>query len=99
MSAHVLLNLLNELEKKIRREALPSILSVFPKEFNKFNTTGARMQDSIHHMTLKSHFISNFCTKTSRFRHQKTRCFYGRQRLTLRRNLHILFNPLVDYRF
>ena len=69
MSAHVLLNLLNELGKKIRCEALPSILSVFPNEFNKFNNTGARMQDSIYHMTLKSHFISKICTKTSRFRH------------------------------
>ena len=59
MSARVLLNLLNELGKKIRCEALPSILSVFPNEFNKFNNTGARMQDSIYHMTLKSHFISN----------------------------------------
>ena len=34
MSAHVLLNLLNELGKKIRCEALPSILSVLPNEFN-----------------------------------------------------------------
>ena len=69
MSAHVLLNLLNELRKKIRCEALPSILSVFPNEFNRFNNTGARMQDSIYHMTLKSHFISKFCTKTSGCRH------------------------------
>ena len=35
---------------------------VFPNEFNKFNNSGARMQDSIYHMTLKSHFISKFCT-------------------------------------
>ena len=69
MSAHVLLNLLNELGKKIRCEALPSILSVSPNEFNKFNNTRARMQDSVYHMILKSHFISEFCTKTSRFRH------------------------------
>ena len=68
MSAHLVLNLLNELGKKIRREALQNILSVFPNEFNKFNNAGARMQDSTHHMTLKSHFISNVCTKTSRFR-------------------------------
>ena len=34
MSAHVLLNLLNELGGKIRCEALPSILSVSPNEFN-----------------------------------------------------------------
>ena len=42
MSAHVLLNLLNE----------------FRNEFNKFNNTRARMLDSIYHMTntLKSHF-------------------------------------------
>ena len=64
MSAHVLLNLLNELEKKIRCEALSSILSVFPDEFNKFNNTGARMQYSVYYTTLKSHFISKFCTKT-----------------------------------
>ena len=56
MSVHVLLNLLNELGKKIRCEAFPSMLSVFLNEFNKFNNTGARMQDSIDHMTLKSHF-------------------------------------------
>ena len=67
MSANVLLNLLNELGEKIRCEALPSILSVSPNEFNKFNNTGARMQYSIYHMTLKSHFISKFCIKTSRF--------------------------------
>ena len=28
-------------------------LSVFPNKFNKFSSTGARMQDSIYHMTLK----------------------------------------------
>ena len=37
------------------------------------------MQDSVCHMTLKSHFISKFCSKTLRFRHQKTRRFYGHQ--------------------
>ena len=34
MSAHVLLNLLNELGKKIRCEPVPSILTVFPNKFN-----------------------------------------------------------------
>ena len=68
MSAHVLLNLLNELGKKIRYEAVPSILSVFLNKFNKFNNAGARMQDSIYHMTLKSHFICHFRTKKSQFR-------------------------------
>ena len=57
MSAHVLLNLLNELGKTIRCEALSNILPVFPNEFNKFNDTASRMQDSVYHMTLKSHSI------------------------------------------
>ena len=70
MAAHVLLNLLNELGGmgKIRCEAMPSILSVFPNQLHKFNNTGVRMQHSIYHMTLKSHFTSEFCTNTSRFR-------------------------------
>ena len=51
MSAHVLLNLSNEFGKKIRCEALSSILSVFPNVFNKFNNTGARMQNSIYHLS------------------------------------------------
>ena len=49
---HVLLNLLNELGKKM------NILSVFPNEFNKITNIGARMQDFVYYMTLKSHFIS-----------------------------------------
>ena len=57
MSAHVLLNLLNELGKSDKMRGLPSILSLFRNEFNKFNNTRARMLDSIYHMTtLKSHF-------------------------------------------
>ena len=32
---------------------LTSILSLFHNKFNKFNNTGARMLDSICHMTLK----------------------------------------------
>ena len=53
MSAHILLNLLNELGKI-------DTLSLFRNEFNKFNNTRAQMLDSIYHMTfkitLKSHF-------------------------------------------
>ena len=58
MSPHVLLNLLNELGKRDKMRGLPSILSLFRNEFNKFNNTRARMLDSIYHMTntLKSHF-------------------------------------------
>ena len=52
MSAHVLLNLLNELGKRDKMRGLPSILSLFRNEFNKFNNIRARMLDSIYHMIL-----------------------------------------------
>ena len=64
MSAHVLLNLLNKLGKRDKMRGLPSILSLFRNEFNKFNNTRARMLDSIYHM-IKSHF----CHKTLYFCH------------------------------
>ena len=51
MSAHVLLNLFNELRKRDKMQGLPSILSLIRNEFNKINNTGARMLDSIYHMT------------------------------------------------
>ena len=51
MSAHVLLYLLNELRKRDKMRGLPSILFLFHNEFNKFNKTGARMLDSLYHMT------------------------------------------------
>ena len=47
MSAQVSLNLLNELRKRDKMRGLSSILSLFRNEFNKFNTTGARVLDSI----------------------------------------------------
>ena len=77
MSAHILLNLLNELGIRDKMRGLPSILSVFRNELNKFNNTRARMLDSIYHMTntLKSHFcrknviISSLCTQRCYGRH------------------------------
>ena len=50
MSAHVLLNLLNELRKRDKMRGLPRILSFFRNVLNKFNDTRARMLDSIYHM-------------------------------------------------
>ena len=81
MSAHVLLNLLNELGKRDKMRGLPSILSLFRNEFNKFNNTRARMLDSIYHMTntLKSHFwrknviILSLCTQRCYGRHNVSR--------------------------
>ena len=58
MSAHVLLNLLNELRKRDKMRGLSSILFLYRNQLNKFNNTKARILDSIYHMTntLKSHF-------------------------------------------
>ena len=67
MSAHVLLNLLNELRKRDKMRGLPSILSLLCNEFNKFNNTGARMLDFIYNMT--NTFISHFGVKTFEFCH------------------------------
>ena len=53
MSAHVLLNLLNESGKSDKMRGLPSIFSLFRNDSNEFNNTRARMLDSIYHMTLR----------------------------------------------
>ena len=53
VSAHVLLNLLNESGKRDKMRDLPSILSLFRNKFDKFNNTRARMLDSIYYMTLR----------------------------------------------
>ena len=60
---------------------LPSILSLFLNEFNKFNNTRAQMLDSIYHMTntLKSNFgrknviILSLCTQRCYGRHNISR--------------------------
>ena len=51
MSAHVLLNLLNELGKRDKMRRLPCILSLFRNEFKQYNKTRAQMLDYIYHMT------------------------------------------------
>ena len=53
MSAHVLLNLFNELRKRDKMRGVLSILSLLRNAFDTFNNTGALMLDSIYHMTLK----------------------------------------------
>ena len=53
INVHILLNLLNVLGKIDKMRDLPSILSLFRIEFDKFNNTRARMLDSIYHMTLR----------------------------------------------
>ena len=76
MSARVLLNLLNEWEKRDKMRGLPSILSLFRNEFNKFNNTRARMLDSIYHMT--NTLKSNFWRKNVMILSSCTQRCYGR---------------------
>ena len=59
MSARVLLNLLNELGKRDKMRGLPSILSLFRNEFNKFNNTRARMLRPCHTTT----YGTNVCQR------------------------------------
>ena len=55
MSAYVLLKLLNELGKKIRCEAMPSILIVSPTCLKNSINQEYEIQDSVYHMTLIYH--------------------------------------------
>ena len=77
MSAHVLLNLSNELRKRDKMRGLPSILSLFRNEFNKFNVR-FYLSNGIK-ITLKSHFcrknviILSFCTQRCYGRHNVCR--------------------------
>ena len=88
-SAHVLLNLLNELGGKDKMWGFTEDLSVLLNKSNKFDKIGPWLQDFILHMTLKSHLIIEFGIITSRFRHYKTRRFYRHQCITDPGNLHI----------
>ena len=45
------MNLLNELGKRDKMRGLPSILSLFRNELKIINNTGARLLNSIYHMT------------------------------------------------
>ena len=67
MSAHVIEFIKWFVKDKVRGFA-ENFIS-FPNEFNKFNNTGARMQDSVYHIILKSLSVSDFRIKTSRFCH------------------------------
>ena len=68
MSNLVLLNLSNKLRKRDKMRGLLSILSLFRNQFNQFNNTGARMLDSIYHMTLND-LKSHFWRENARFCH------------------------------
>ena len=85
MSAHVLLNLLNESGKSDKMQG---------NEFNKFNNTGAQMLDSVYHMRLKLLLNHIFLRKRQGFYHI---CVTLLQ-LSIH-NVTRIFIPLVVYRF
>ena len=91
MGAHVLLNLLKELKKVIKCEAC-NILSPFRNELKEFNNTGARMVDSIFHMTLKLFCNRVFGVKTLTFCQINATLL-----LELVRNLTKICKPLLVY--
>ena len=66
-----MLNLLNELRKRDKMRGLSSILSLFRDQFNILNKTGARILDSIYHMTFKIILKSYFGVKTLGFCHMR----------------------------
>ena len=55
MTAHVLLNVVNELGKSDKMQGLPNIVSLFCNKLDKFSNTGTQMfyVDSFYHMTSK----------------------------------------------
>ena len=76
MSAHVLLNLLNELGKRDKMRGLPSILSIFRNEINKFNARFYLSYDVW--ITLK--FL--FCRKQVIILSLRTQRCYGRHNVS-----------------
>ena len=64
ISAHISLNLLNELRKRDKMRCLLGILSLLCNELNKFNNTGAQMLDSIFHMMINYLKIALFALET-----------------------------------
>ena len=87
MGAHVLLNVLNELVKSDKMRGLPSILSGFSNEFDKFNNTEARMLDSIYYMSFK--VIHN---RILAWKHQDFAIFYSLLYRTPLRNVTKIVN-------
>ena len=51
------------IRKRDEMRGVSSILSLFRNEFNKFTNTGARMLDSIYHMTIHYLEITFWCEK------------------------------------
>ena len=72
---------------------LPSILLLFRNEFNKFNNTGARMLDSIYHMTqkLKIAFLRDYVKSLPSFTQR-----YNRRHNVSRKSVNHYSNALAN---
>ena len=100
MSAHDLLNLLNELGKRDKMRGLPSNFSFFRNEFNKFNNTGARVLDSIYHMTLSSlRNLIFFCVKNVIIASLCTQRRFGRHNVSHKSINHYGFAYFIAWRY
>ena len=97
MSAHVLLNFLNELGKRDKMRGLSSILSLFRNEFNKFNNTRGRLLDSIYHMT--NTLKSDFWRKTVIILSLCTQCCNGRHNVSRKSINHQWFTGFIAWRY
>ena len=87
MNTHGLLNLLNVLRTSDTMQGLsskPRTLLLFRNEFNKFSNTGARMLDSIYHMTLKLIKKRNFWHENVKILSSLTQRYNRRLYITLR---------------
>ena len=89
MSSHISLNLLNELGKRDKMRGWPSILSLFPNEFNKFNNTRTRMLDALYH------FESHFCRKNVIMLALCTQRCYGRHNVSRKSIIH--YSNALDF--
>ena len=99
MTAHVLLSLLNELGKRDKIRGLPSILSLFRKEFSKFNNTRTRMLDSVYHMTLRLLLKSHFSRKNIIILSLCTQRCYGSPNVSRKSVNHLLFIDFIARRY
>ena len=94
MSAHVLLN---ELGKKIRCEAARLCRASYRFSQTSLINSVIQEHESIHHMTLKSHFTAIFAPKRLDFAFRKCDLFMDVN--AQRYEVICISNTLVDYHF
>ena len=97
MSAHVLLNLLNELRKRHKMQDLPSVLSLFGNEFNKFNNIRAGMFRFYLTFDIKISLKSHFCCKNVIILSLCTQRCYGRHNFSRKSRNHLWFINLIAW--